>query len=468
MVGHDGTAKSMDEKYTRCSQIYISNKSLGVPRPGNVFSFFLKDMKGKLAARHRYRLRAKTPIWRMDLLKDKFGLLSDEAHRVYADMAKHAKHASSQSRALKLQELNMAAATDNVLVASLVKEELFNDAVALCTREYVDEESTRSQDSVCSLPNLSVVFMDPSSGVQRTYWLLEGSQLGSGSFGHCRAVREVITGHKLCAKFAFDSTRSECARACLRKELTAMNRMNHPNVMRAFCLTLAADNTALALLLPLASGNLWQWLRRLSFPASAVAEQGLECRRKACLLQIGFGVAHLHGRAVLHLDLKPENVLWDGPPEAPTFCIADFGNCRCMVEADGIPDEDLTADLVNSAPYRPVELFHMGSSRVSLRCRYDVWAYGCMVFDIAQQQPGLANADGVVQRLFWQVDMRCNAQRVYSIRNYRIKTFAHLAVQNLILLAQPVGLKKGDQLPASALVLEAGRVLTRDGGEVGH
>jgi hypothetical protein len=139
-----------------------------------------------------------------------------------------------------------------------------------------------------------------------------------------------------------------------------------------------------------------------------------------------------------------------------------------MVEADGIPDEDLTADLVNSEPYRPVELFHIGSSRVSLRCRYDVWAYGCMVFDIAQQHPGLRNDDGVRQRLFGQVDMRCNAQRVYSIRNYRIKTYAHPAVQNLIVLAQPVGLKKGDQLPASALVLEAGRVLTRDCGEVGY
>ena len=458
MAGPGGNAKTKKRPY-------ITNKSLGVPRPANAWSFFLKDMKGKLALGHRMRLRTKTATWRMDLLKDKFRLLSDEAQAGYSDMAKHAKHASSEARAQKLQELNREAAQENVHGASLVKEELSDDVVSFCTSVVVNEESTRSQDDVCSVPNLSVVFMDPSSGVQRTYWLIEGSQLGSGSFGHCRAVREEITGHTLCAKFAFDTSRSECARACLRKELSAMNRMNHPNVMRAFCLTLAADNTALALLLPLASGNLWSWLRRLSFPTSAVAERGLECRRKACLLQIGHGLAHLHGRAVLHLDLKPENVLWDGPAEAPTFCIADFGNCRCMVEADGIPDEDLTADLVNSAPYRPVELFHMGSSRVPSRCRYDVWAYGCMVFDIAQQHPGLRDADGVMQRLFGQVDMRCNAQRVYSIRNYRIKTYAHLTVQNLILLAQPVGLKKGDQLPASSLVTEVGRVYTRDCGE---
>jgi hypothetical protein len=136
-----------------------------------------------------------------------------------------------------------------------------------------------------------------------------------------------------------------------------------------------------------------------------------------------------------------------------------------MVEADGIPDEDLTANLVNSEPYRPVELFQMGSSRVPFRCRYDVWAYGCMVFDIAQQHPGLRDDDGVIQRLFGQLDMRCSTQTVLSIRNYRVKTYGHMAVQNLILLAQPVGLKKGDQLPAASLVTEVGRVLTRDCGE---
>ena len=465
MAGLGGKAKTKGEKHSRSRGHvdYITNKSLGVPRAANSWTLFLKDMKGKLTVRHRRRLRTKTATWRMDLLSVKFGLLSDEAKAGYADMAKQSKHASSEARKQKLQELNRDAAQESVHSASLVKEELSDDAVVVCRSDAV--VVCRSiVVKFCSLPNRAVVFMDPSSGFL-TFWLIEGSQLGFGFLGHCRAVREEITGHTLCAKVAFDTRSSECARDNLHKELSAMNRMNHPNVMRAFCLTLAADNTAQALVLPLASGNLWSWLRRLSVPTSAVAERGLECRRKACLLQIVHGLAHMHSRAVLHLDLKPENVLWDGLAEAPTFCIADFGNCRCMVEADGIPDEELTADLVNSAPYRPVELFHMGSSRVPSRCRYDVWAYGCMVFDIAQQHPGLRDEAGVIQRLFGQVDMRCDAQRVYCIRNYRIKTYGHMSVQNLILLAQPVGMNGRDQLSASSLVIEVGRVRTCDCGE---
>ena len=265
-------------------------------------------------------------------------------------------------------------------------------------------------------------------------------------------------GHTTYAKFAFDAGTREHVRDNLHKELSVMDRMNHPNVMRAFCLSLAAESTAQALLLPLASGNLWCWLRGLSVPTSAVAEKGLDCQRKACLLQIVHGLAHMHSRAVLHLDLKPENVLWDGLAKAPTFRIADFGNCR-------LPEEDLTADQVNSETYRPVELFHMGNSRVHALCRYDVWAYGCMVFDIAQQHPGLRDEAGVIQRLFGQVDMKCDAQRVYCLRNYRIKTYGHMSVQNLILLAQPVSINGRDQLPASSLVIEVGRVRTCDCGE---
>ena len=135
-----------------------------------------------------------------------------------------------------------------------------------------------------------------------------------------------------------------------------------------------------------------------------------------------------------------------------------------MVEADGIPDEELTADQVNSELYRPLELFHMGSSRVPSRCRYDVWAYGCMVFDIAQQHPGLRDEDGVIQRLFGQVDMRCDPVRVYCIRNYRIKNYGHMSVQNLIYSAQPVGMNGRDQTSASSLVIRISRLHTCDWG----
>jgi hypothetical protein len=62
-------------------------------------------MKGKVAVRDHRRLKTKTATWRMDLMRDKFGLLSDEAHARYADMAQQGKHASSAARKQKLQEL---------------------------------------------------------------------------------------------------------------------------------------------------------------------------------------------------------------------------------------------------------------------------------------------------------------------------------------------------------------------------
>jgi hypothetical protein len=94
-----------------------------------------------------------------------------------------------------------------------------------------------------------------------------------------------------------------------------------------------------------------------------------------------------------------------------------------------------------------------------------MWAYGCMVFDIAQQHPGLRHEAGIIQRLFGQVDMKSDAVSVYCIRNYRIMTYAHSSVQNLILLAQPLEMVGRDQLLASCLVLDVGRVRTCDCGD---
>jgi hypothetical protein len=432
---------------------YISNKGLGVARAKSSWNLFLQDMKGKMFVHHRRRLRSKTSTWRMDLLAYKFSMLSDEALACYAAMAKQSKYASSEARKYQLHLLKRDAAKE---IAPLVKESVPDAAVVVCRSDEVASCGS-VVGSVRSDPNRSVVFIDPSSGVL-TFWSIDDFQLGSGVFGKCRAVREEFVGDTLCTPFAVDSENSEHARSKLHKELSAMDRMNHPNVMRAFCLSLAAEKTAQALLLPLASGNLWCWLRGLSVPTSAVAEKGLDCQRKACLLQIVHGLAHMHSRAVLHLDLKPDNVLWDGLAKAPTFRIADFGNCRR-------PDEELTADQVNSELYRPVELFHMGNSRVHALCRYDVWAYGCMVFDIAQQHPGLRHEAGIIQPLFGQVDMKSDAVSVWCIRNYRIMTYAHSSVQNLILLAQPLEMVGRDQLLASCLVLDVGRVRTCDCGD---
>ena len=82
------------------------------------------------------------------------------------------------------------------------------------------------------------------------------------------------------------------------------------------------------------------------------------------------------------MDLKPENVLvQDG--FAQTFLIADFGICRSSTRDGGIihggrvqPDE------VNTLEYRPIYLCGT-SSEVSVHTTMDVWALGCIMFEVA-------------------------------------------------------------------------------------
>jgi hypothetical protein len=110
----------------------------------------------------------------MDLLAVKFSMLSDEALACYAAKAKQSKHASSEARKHLLHLLEHDAAKE---IAPLVKEPLPDAAVVVCRS---DEVASRGSVvvSFCSLPNRSVVFIDPSSGVL-TFWLIDESQLGS-------------------------------------------------------------------------------------------------------------------------------------------------------------------------------------------------------------------------------------------------------------------------------------------------
>ena len=225
--------------------------------------------------------------------------------------------------------------------------------------------------------------------------------LGGGTYGLCMAVVDRDTGEAFCVKIAKDGDVAESSAEALRLEYDVLRRCWHPNIIRPHALiTIPCAVERLAMLLPRCDCNLKAWLRDAS--AAPLGEGRVDKRwETSCLLQVARALAHLHGIGFLHLDVKAENVLVEA--SAGRLLLADFGMAAAYENVDH-PSAD--ARMIQTEVYRPWDLFHAAQSLVRLRPRHDVWAFGCLVYEVAQLHPGIWREGRAPAHLFSGVNMR--------------------------------------------------------------
>ena len=365
---------------------YVSNKSLGIKRPPTAFSLYLKAMAGQA---HRYvgsRIVGKTTVFRMDLLRQKFDGLGDDDRQHYVAAAEAARRQSKALRQSALQHKGgTSSGSDGTALSSGPGVAKPPEPDALGESAVAGREADPSGDTID--------WIDPVSGARRCLAVL--GVLGRGVFGVCKKVIDVETREAFCAKFPSDDPTAVTA---LRDECMFMKRCDHPNISRLIS-TIAEGKTLKAALMPLMLGNLWHFIvDRADLPTDLCLFAHWE---RSALIQITAGLVHLHSRSIFHLDVKPDNVLVQEQPHSPGYCfrISDLGNAHTLLDLFGQPCSELCdAQCINSAPYRPFYLFQVRGT-VKVTSRFDIWALGCLMFDIGQTSPRSRDAAGYLDRL---------------------------------------------------------------------
>lgn len=194
-------------------------------------------------------------------------------------------------------------------------------------------------------------------------------------------------------------TQTEEAVKRFHREVEAMARLHHPNIVAAF----DAGNQDGTYYLVL------EYVDGIDF-ARLVKDQGLLTVPKAVnyVLQVARGLDHTHKRGIVHRDIKPSNLLLDGEG---TVKILDMGLVRFTESQrkDGKTDDGLTetGDIMGSFDYIAPEQA-IDTKRADQRA--DIYSLGCTLHYLLTGKPPYVG-DTSMQKLLAHRDTAIPALR---------------------------------------------------------
>jgi serine/threonine protein kinase len=219
-------------------------------------------------------------------------------------------------------------------------------------------------------------------------------------------------------------------------EAERLREINHPNIMPledTFTATLGEpeisprDRRVPSYLMPfIPSADLCEYLRR----PEATAEQLV-----ALLTQAAAAIAYLHSRKLVHLDLKPANILVDcSVVNEVRVLVSDFGFCKRIVAndnqrtlvmgTDGFMDPDLRLLMMRPTSSNDNRVRDR-VPRKELKPQFDRYSFGATIMDSIHAFLDRNNADGsprtiptnLIRGLLF-VALRCSGRNPHVMRTH--------------------------------------------------
>jgi serine/threonine protein kinase len=184
-----------------------------------------------------------------------------------------------------------------------------------------------------------------------------------------------------------DSVSNPVAVERFRREVRAVAKLSHPNIVTAFDTGQSGKTHYLAM----------EYLDGIDL-ARLVQQSGPLPVRNACqyVRQAAMGLQHAHERGLVHRDIKPSNlmVIRSGPDEPPVVKILDFGLARVQSEAPRGGRLTELGTFVGTMAYMAPE---QAANARTADIRADIYSLGCSLYYLLTGDAPLGGS-GVVDR----------------------------------------------------------------------
>ncbi|CAN6343479.1 unnamed protein product [Urochloa humidicola] len=211
-------------------------------------------------------------------------------------------------------------------------------------------------------------------------------KVGQGTYSSVFKARELATGRLVALKkVRFDSVEPESVRFMAREILILRRLRGHPNVVGLEGLITSRSSSAIYLVFEYLEHDL---AGLTSSPDVSFSEPQIKCYMR----QLLEGLAHCHGKGVMHRDIKCANLLVSDGGELK---VADFGLANFYTPPS--PSAPAAAPLTSRVVtlwYRPPELL-LGAT--AYEPSVDLWSAGCVFAEMHARRPVLPGRTEVEQ-----------------------------------------------------------------------